>query len=411
MTDMSAQKDIEKMETIWKVFPKNIDGRMNAILSSVNTEFKSAALGWFLNETWKNAGVIKKTADNYAAPCKAPSASSFGEYCVNTFIPRGIVEEKIECKGISPIYYHRLTEDGKKYAQPLSQFFLKAAVDARMSMREVFGVAGSRGETRSPMNTAIILKELDKEDNLRLTDLQNKTGLKLGVLNDHMVKFNKIGFIDYESLSTEECGQIKLKWTGGDIKDIKDVERCNFLTRRVAKKMQSFVISDYHTVAKSLNYNSEEDISRVMSYLEKQGFVAKISDLNFEKKSNISIKEKGKEFLHNRIYPARRALEYDDFDIIYAEIGGFSNNMTVSCNYIQKGFDLYKNVSPAYKKEGRETNKGKIMQLLRGQQLRKKEIDGMLGKNSTTYLKELYDNGDIEKCKKGKAVFYSLNET
>ncbi len=403
---MIAQKDIEKADTIWKEFPRRIDGRMNAVLSSVNTEFKSAALGWFLDNTWKTADDIKKTADYYAAPYMAPSTSSFRGYCVNTFIPRGIVEEKTEYKGANPIFYYRLTEEVKKYAQLLAQFFLKTAVDTGISMQEVFGVTGSRGETRSPMNTAIILEELDKENNLKLTDLQGKTGLKLGVLNDHMVKFNKIGFVDYESLSTEKHGQIKLKWIGRDIKDIKDVDRCNLLTRKVARKMQTFGISDYHTVAESLNYKSKEDVSRVLSYLERQGFVSRISDLSFEKKSNASLKEKGKKFLHNRIYPTKQALEFDDFDIVAGEIEIFSDN-AASRNYIQEGLKLYSSVSPAYKKEDRETNKGKIMQLLRGQQLRKKYIDGMLGKNSTSYLKELYDKGKIAKKKDGKAVLYS----
>lgn len=401
---MTLQKDTEKAETIRKEFPRNIDDRMNAVLSSVNTEFKSAALGFFMTKMWMTADGIRKIADDCAAPYKAPSTSSFGEYCVNTFIPNGITEEKTEYKKT----YHRLTEEGKKYAQPLAQFFLKAAVDTGMSMQEVFGVTGSRGETRSPMNAATILAEMDKEDNLRLTDLQNKTGLKLGILNDHMVKFNKIGFVDYESLSTEERGQIKMKWAGHDIKDIKDVDRCNLLTKKVAKEMQKLEISDYHTVAENLK-KPKTDVSRALSYLEGQGFVARISDLSFEKKSNVSIKEKGKEFLYNRIYPARRALEFDDFDIVAEEIGIFSDN-TVSRRYIQKGLELYRSVSPAYKKEGKETNKGKIMQMLRGQQSRKREIDGMLEKNSTTYLKELCDNGDIEKRKEGKAVYYSLKD-
>jgi len=401
-------KNIEKAETIWKEFPRNIDDRMNAVLSSVNTEFKSAVLGCFMDETWKTADDIKQIADEYAAPHKAPSTSSFRGYCVNTFIPRGIAEEKVEQKGIKPISYFRLTEEGEKYGKPLAQFFLKAAVDTGLSMQKVLGVTGSRGETRSPMNAAIILAELDKEDNLRLIDLQNRTGLKLGILNDHMIKFSKIGFVDYESLSTEERGQVKLKWTGRNIEDIKDVDRCNLLTRKVAKKMQMLEISDYHTVAENLK-KPKTDVSRVLSYLEQQEFVARISDLSFGKKSNVLIKEKGRKFLNNCINPAKQALKYDDFDIIYAEIGVFSDK-TVSCRYIQEGFGLYRKVSPAYKKEGKETNKGKIMQMLRGQQLRKREIDEMLGKNSTTYIKELCDNGGIEKWKKGKAVFYSSND-
>ena len=405
-------KNVER-EIISREFPKNLEERLEAILSSVNTEYKSVTLGFLLDDSWKTKSDIRNTAESYVNPVTniIPNANSFKAYCISTFIPIGAVAEE-RIRGRIPVSYYKLTEDGKKYGKPIAQFSLRTAADKNLSMYEIFGSTNSPGKTRSPFNIAKILFELEKEDNLRQVDLVNECGLANVNVRQHLLRLKNIGFVDYDSVSGEESGWSKYEWIKGkNLENIKPVCKLPTLTKKVANKMKELRISDCNELAKILDYKHPEDISKILSGLEKQGFVKKVKFKGKEfkageKKSEVSITEKGRKFVSEFLEPVYLALE-DDFDGIYQEIEIF-DDPSLTSYYISRGFSLYKNVCPGYKRKSKEENESRILQILKNQKLRKKEIDEAFGKDVAIYLKELVESGEIKKEREGSAVYYSL---
>ena len=406
-------KNVER-EIISREFPKNLEERLEAILSSVNTEYKSVTLGILLDDSWKTGNDIRNAAESYVNPVTniIPSDTSFKAYCTFTFIPIGAVAEE-RIKGRIPVSYYKLTEDGEKYGKPIAQFSLRTAVDYKLSMYEIFGSTPSPGKTRSPFNTAKILFELEKEDNLRRVDLANECGLIDMAVSQHLLRLKNIGFVNYDSVSGEESGWSKYEWIKGkNLENIKPVCKLPTLTKKVANKMKKLEISDCNELAEVLDYKHPEDISKILSGLEKQGFVKKVKfkgrEFKFgEKQSEASITEKGRKFVYEFLELVCQALGEDDFDGIYQEIEIF-DDPSITSDYISRGFSLYKEVCPAYKRKSKEDNESRILQILKNQKLRRKEINEALGKDVTIYLRELIKRGEIKKEREGSAVYYSL---
>lgn len=412
---MSSQ-ETEIIETIRNEFPTKVDDKLSAILSCVNTEYKSATIGFFLDENLKTVDDIKGNAVSCInIGIRMPSKISFKSYCKRTFIPIGAVaEEKIKYKGrTNPVSHYRLTEDGQHYGKPIAQFALKEAVDKKISMYEIFGSIASHGETRSPHNTAKILFELDKEDRLREVDLENRTGLYAGLIGNHLLRLKSIGFIEYSSTNPEEMGYVKYEWIKE--KNPEDVDRVKKvlgleLTKKIAHKMQQIGIADSEKLAEKLDYIKTENISRILSGLERQGFIKKLTEFKpYEKLSEASITKEGKEFVQEFLKPIHNALETDDFDAINKEIRIFDDR-SITCNYARKAFRLYERVCPRYKSENKEDIKYKIKQLLGKGRLRKKEIDKKIGKNTSPYLSELSKEEIITNEKEGSASYYFLKK-
>ncbi len=411
---MERKYEIEKRERTSKGFPKNLEERANSILASVNTEYKSASLGFFLDDKLKTKDDIRNTAEGYVDPTvnRVPSKETFRKHCTGTFIPIGMVaEERIKYKGrTNPVSYYKLTEDGEKYGKPIAQLSLKTAVDNNLSMYEIFGPTASPGKTRSPLNTAKILFELEKEENLRKVDLENRTGLYSSSIKRHLDNLKELGFVDYDSVSLEESGWSKYEWIKEkNPENVKPIHGYTTLTREVANKMKKIGVSDSNELTKILDYKNSGNLSKILSDLEKQGFVKRTKKFKGgEKLSEASITEEAKNFLEEFLEPVYGALE-GDFKAVYDRIELFDDISNIS-DYISKGFNLYEKVCPAYKRENKEDTKFRILQLLENNPgLRVKEIDDMLGKSAGECLKELVESGEIEKEREGKAVFYSLN--
>ena len=408
-----VKKYVER-EIISREFPKDLEERLEAILSSVNTEYKSVTLGFLLDDSWKTSNDIRNAAESYINPVTniIPSDTSFKAYCTFTFIPIGAVAEE-RIKGRIPVSYYKLTEDGEKYGKPIAQFSLRTAVDYKLSMYEIFGSTPSPGKTRSPFNTAKILFELEKEDNLRRVDLVNECGLTDSIVKQHLLRLKNIGFVNYDSVSGEESGWSKYEWIKGkNLENIKPVCKLPTLTKKVANKMKKLEISDCNELAEVLDYKHPEDISKILSGLEKQGFVKKVKfkgrEFKFgEKQSEASITEKGRKFVYEFLELVCQALGEDDFDGIYQEIEIF-DDPSITSDYISRGFSLYKEVCPVYKRKSKKDNESRILQILKNQKLRRKEINEALGKDVTIYLRELIKRGEIKKEREGSAVYYSL---
>lgn len=402
---MPTQRDVGKVKTVWKEFPINIDDRLNAVLSGVNTEFKSAALGCYLDDKWKTSNEIEIISKNHLYPHTInPNSGTFKDYCVYTFIPAGLVAEKrIKYPKGNDVSYFKLTEAGEKYGKPIARLSLKTAVESKRSMYEIFGRTASPGKTNSPSNTAKILDILEKQSNIRETDLTNIVGLNNTGIRKHLLNLKEIGFVDYASVSSEETGWSRYEYISGkDPKKAAELCRRQKLANDVAYKIRELGISDCGDIAESLGRNTN-NISSTLSCLENHGFIRKITKFSSGKKhSDISITEKGKLFTF--LHAVCDVLE-DKFDEVNKEIKLF-DDYTISRGYISEAFRLYEKVSPALNRKSKEENKGEILEILGCKKMRKREIDEKLHKDSYIYLKSLMDEGIIEKERVSNSTFY-----
>lgn len=385
-------------------FPKNLEERFNAVLNIINNENKAFTIGWLLDNNWRTKEDLERLAKGYVFPLfKPPTAKSYQQYCDHTLIPIGAVaEEKIIIKGrTNPVSHYRLTEDGEKYAKPIAQFALKTAVDSGISMFEILGSSNSRGDTRAPYNRAKILLELQKQSSLSEIQIADILGMSQSTTRDNLSALKGNGFLTYESIPLKKSGWSVYEWVPGKKpEEAVTVVRFPILTRKVAHKMQEIQSSNRNELANIFEHNKDR-ISKVLVGLERQGLVR-----NIRERSNATITEKGSD--QKFIGTLNKSLEKDDLSDISKEIEIFKDN-SVSNRYIAKALKLYADVSPYSKRVPREDNKYAILSMLKNQRLRAKQITENLGKNSISYLRELIDNGEIIKEKRGLAVYYSLN--
>lgn len=384
-------------------FPKSPDDKFKAVLNIINNENKSFTIGFLLDNKFRTKDNIKKIAKRYLLPSvKVADATSFQEYCKQTFIPVGAVaEEKIIVKGrTNPVPHYRLTPEGEKYA-PIARFALKTAVENGISMHEIFGSTISKVDTKAPHTRAKILLELQKQGNLSNAELADKLGLSLHIVRNNLKALKEKGFLNYVSISPEKSGWSRYEWiTEKNPEDVVAINRFSSLTREVAHKMQQIQTSDRNELAIIFNKHKSQT-SEILADLERQGFVRHIG-----RKSNATITEKGRSLTFiNTIF---ESLKKDDLSEINREIEIFNDNV-VSSRYITKALSLYEDISPYSKKISKEDNKYTILSLLKNQSLRPEQITKILGKNPQHYLKELLDSGEIIKEREGRAVYYSLN--
>ncbi len=385
--------------------------KFRRILPIVNTEFKN--ITWYcLDETWQTSYDLmkefkKNVEEEYAITL---NKTTFAEYCRDTFLQIGLVaEEKIKLKGrTNPVLHWKLTEDGEKY-KPIAAYAIKTANDFDLSMYQILGVTATTGKSRAPYNRAKILMKLAEEENLREIDLKKEIDLYIYDIHRHLISLKKIDFVEYESVSCEEKGWAKYTWKQGSPEDIKPVVNLPTLTKKVSKVLyESGKPLDYNKIVEKLNYSYPENISKILSGLEKQGFCERIKFKGGEKLSEANITEKGMRFVQEFLEPVYCALEDDNLlEDVGSVLEKYENDFVLRINHFTRANLLYKEVCPAFKKEPREFIKTDILDFLEEKgKLRTKEINALVGKQIALHLKELLEEGKVEKEKDGRATYY-----
>jgi|GEM_PF-1897121 len=404
-------ENLENIESEHKEFQKNTDDRLAAILSCVNTEYKSAELGWALDNIWRTGSNIRKIIETYIySNIGIPGEASFKDYCEWSFIPIGVVAKgKIISQGkTNPVSHYKLTDEGFKSGKPIAQFALKTSVDGGLSMYEILGVTSSPGDTRSPFNIAKMLLELEKENNLKSCDFEKKFDIISA--GKHLNNLKNIGFVDYDSTTQKTFGCTQYEWVDGKNPDDVVIFRgYKTLTKLVAIEAKKLGVFDSNILNKIIKPKYESQTGEILTDLGKQGFVKQNSKFKpTEKLSEASITPKGRKFVKDFLQPVYDALQNDDITHINEQIAIF-NDPEISRNYISKAFKLYERVCPAYKKQTPEENMYDIVKLLRSGELTRTEMNDRLGKKiSFNYLKELHNKKIVSKRQVGNEVFYYL---
>jgi predicted ArsR family transcriptional regulator len=386
-------------------FPDDLEARMNAILSTVNTELKSVTLLHLDDKAINEGDIRKRIRESVGKEQYLPHAVVMGDYCDDTFVPMSLVarQEIIRDQGdIEEIGYSR-TIAGKKYAQPLAAYALRWAVENEMSLYTVLRKVSSRGESRAPMNTILILKELEKRSGQsRVSDLVGSTTLEITGVRSHLSLLKNAGFVDYESIGYGETGYVKYRWT--DVRKIDEIETVAgqpALTESIAKELANCRLTDAYTLKERIGYHGQiSNVAKLLAGLRRQRAVESIR-WEGRIRSEVVRTESGTRFITNFIGKLELVLsdERSALRDIEAATDFLSSDKAAKKRYACEAIELYRQVSPNINARPRsETNERIKICVAQNPGITAAEIKKELSVQIRTvqnYLKALVDNGVI----------------
>ncbi len=398
-----------------KPFPNNLEARLAIVANAVNTELKSATL-LHLDDVPKEASEIKARIRETIGRGYLPDARSFGGY--GDTLHDIAVAKKTITRDTGEIEYpgYSLTEAGKTHGLPSAVLSLRYAFDNNISMFKILGPTLSRGNSGAPYNRIRILRELRNSKYLREADLVETLDLDDPVVRGHLEALAKIKFAEFDSVGAKQKGKSKFQWKKGSSLDgIKTVRHQPDLTNRVAKylakKAKNDKAFDCHELAEFLKHRNPEDISTVLCGLEKQGRVRRIFPWKVGKlQSRIKILDRGRKFHDGWYLPLIEILSDSSLEFFRQEQETFRESEEFS-DYIKKGIELYRRVSPVINKKSPEERREEIRSLLRNKpRITTREIANNLGISIVrvqSYLHQLRKK--IRKEKEGNEVRYFLD--
>lgn len=387
-------------------FPKTFEERMEAILSTINTEFKS--ITWSLMDyQWRTKNDIRMLYETGTGMLM--DANNFQAYNNKTFVPIGLVAKKsVRKTGLGITHVYSLKEEGIFY-QPIADFAIKTAVENDISMYEVFGQTSSRGKHRSPFMVYCILKELYKSKDVRIVDLQKKYGFFDTNIKKSIERLLKRNLIEYESVSPENPeGKFVYQWVEGkSLKDIKKISGPKLVSlKNLIPASRIFMEKremDYKYLSENLGLTTAQ-ASLIIVELKRHGFIKPKRFEGHSKLSHITITNKGREFFEYFLEPVENILKPDSLKLTDDII---ATKDIVNFDYRQKAHNLYQ---PFSKRE-------RFSLVERKDQIRKILIN--LGRARTTevkrkfgipssYLYKMEKEGEVKKTKEGAATFWKL---
>jgi len=396
-------------------FPEDIDGRLTAVLSSVNTEPKQVQL-LVLNDEPKTVSMIKREFDRLTSGNFDASPDVHGHYCRETFVPIGLVCEEsiIFTDKNRPVRAWSINDDGKHYAWPIAAFTLKKANEYGKSFYEILGPTHSRGDSRSPYNRFMIIDMLSISP-MGFSDLSEFLKVSPSSIKLHIEELKKCGFVDFESISSEETGWRKYAWVKGKPEDVKKYKTQPSLTRRVADELYRHKESDCDELSKALKYSDKATIGGVLAHLEKEGFAKCLS--RFElcvKLSEANLTDSGRHFhedfvkiLSDAFNPEKRALDY--MRNIY---DAYMKDREMLIEHATNGTSMYRGVSHHKDSTCFDDRCKEVYEAIRTSGgMRPKDIDKEMGTITQLYLSALLESGKIYKEKRGHATFYRATAT
>lgn len=383
-------------------FPKDLEGRLNAIVGGVvNSELKSATL-LALDDVPADAEEIKARVREIAGEGYLPRSTAFGSYCHNSFFPIGLVarESVIRDEGGFEGIGYSLTDAGKKYGVPIAEFSLDWAVRNNWSLYEILGSTASPGKSRAPMNTIKILETLaNKERNLRCTDLAEAIDLDNAGVQRTVERLQKAGLVKFESVGALAKGKKAVyEWTGDvGVEDVESVKHLPTLTREVAELVAKKGQGEYSALAKEMK-KYPVSVSGVLSGLERQGAVKRVKFSRYVK-SEVYLLDKGKGFIEDYVAPVKEFLS--DVGVLDAGVGGED---------IRRGIELYRVVSPNINQKDTSDRVTQVRSYLGGNpRATTREIAEGIGVTATR-VRAVMNGLDFEAEKNGHEIRYSLRK-
>lgn len=300
-------------------FPQPLEERFSAVLSCVNTEWKSIVLAGILDlHEPKSCQTMRSEFRAIAGKCHVPAAPTLAQYADHTFVPIGLVALKVMMRiGGMPMEINEwcLTDAGERYGAPIAAFSLDWATRHNTSLYPILGPTLSPGDSRSPYNRAMLLLKLAENPAmpLRTIDLANHILLDEGSVYFHLLALKRAGFVNYDSVNPEERGWAKYAWVESkDREEAKSNKEIGHKYRTLKEKVTDLLSRsgrpmDCNEIAAKLSYPYPGNVSKILSDLKEHGY-ARCEWQSKIKQSDARITDAGAEFVESYIKPVRDAL-------------------------------------------------------------------------------------------------------
>ena len=396
-----------------KAFPIDTEQRIDAILSGVvNTEPKQI-LTLLLDDNPQSIGDLRDGFVEVTGGIWVPKmlGKSIEDYLLQSLDPVGFVAH--------PVLQdfdvrHKATEAGKRYGQPVAAYVLDLGRQVDFSFYQLLGRTSSRGDSRAPYNRFRILEILLKSD-CRMADLAEQLSLRGESVIRHLRALRELGFVEFDSVGSEQSGWAVYKWKEGKPEDAQTVKKMTRLTQDVAEwlyrnKVGSYYqIKDYFIQREGYENWKEHSllitVSAVLVGLKEQGF----ADSRYQGGKELShIKLTQKEFAEEFTRKVRSALldgpELEGMEVVDRQ---YQTDPERFRQDARRRLEIYVRVSPDINKKSSDERVEDILAYVSAKgEVRPRDATRDLGGNSMKYLRSMVEQGSLVKETYGRAVVY-----
>jgi len=286
-------------KVIQNQFPIAPEKRLAAVLSAINSETKSILLATSLDDvTFRNRAEL---GAEYRKWANWPGTGTLKGYAQTTLVPIGLVAEEEMTVQLQPLSIQvgwRLSPEGARYARPAAAYAIRTALDHSLSLYRIFSNTNSVSpDSRSPGNTAKILKLLDKDVD-QTGELAGQAGIAEHDVIGHLDRLHKAGLVNLATVGAG-TGWAKYRWIEG-----KDPNKAppyivgnvayQTRSRRVANELARRNTANVHEIASALGYRSPHNLIQVLSRFVDYGYAERVCFIGGKKQSDVELTDKGK---------------------------------------------------------------------------------------------------------------------
>ena len=337
-------------ETLYD-FPDNLDARLEAVGSSINSELKIAAI-LALQGYPQTAAALHRRVKALAGDAKITSPNAFQDYYERSLSDIGFLAMRTYQIGNDPkINAFAISDAGERYGLPIAAFSLIYGVEHNISMLQLLGITSTRGDSRAPSNRVRIFELIDATVNPNVENdvgsiPMSKLGTKVSITQSdvlrHLESLKKLGIVDFEALYPEEKTYSLAKGVTPDrVTPIKDYPT---LTGKVAEWLYKNGRGHAAQIALYIKYRHPNAVSMVLSGMHENGDAETL--YAGQQKSNAWLGPNA-ELMRRWIKKIRGALddgpELEEMAKMAADIRG---DDTAAEMYLEPAITRYNKVSP-----------------------------------------------------------------
>lgn len=382
-------------------FPRDLDGKLEAIFASFNASPK-AAVQLILSESVTGRDDLNRefrrlTVGTSLESFHNDTASRYTEdsLCRIGLVAKGVI---LDLFGHEKVIGYALTRSGKRYGQPAAAKMLEFESQNGFSLSPIFGKTQlSKGDRRAPLTRAKILRFLNGGTK-REIDIAVALGVNHELVRSSCVALAEAGAVEFDSIKPQ-TGEDQVSFELGDIGKLnpksdvvltrKIAQICMELAKNGEQITQSSVFSmlpeGRNRSPKSLAIN----ISHALNDLaENQGFLKRGKYRGAETLSVIKLKDKGIVIVEELIEPILNMLANGD------QLHEFTANVLPRVkgnleHYVKETVDLYYPYSKSYAIEDKSNRKRMVMAGLDMGKITAQQLATKLGMNAGTCGKDL----------------------
>src|SRR3989338_865250 len=388
-------------------YPSTLEGRLNALINSINTEPKQITL-LLLREYPQTGNELCKSFKKTTKNVWPLNRRNFHDYCGLSFVMYGLAkEELISIKQNLKSRAWSSTNANEKFGKNAALFALQLGAKYNISLFEIFKSSNSPSAKQAPYTRYLTLEYLLKSGGARRIDLSEYSSSSTVNILDHLRELERIGLVNYTSMGTEGEKCTQYSWIGGDPKDVKPVSRQKNITSDVVKYLTEVGVAHRNEISKflsTLDYYKNRDfdklnhnVSIILGGIASQGF-AKSSHIYNEQKSFAKLTDMGKLITTDLQY-LRNLADNNDISIIKFNLEDYASEAVLR----------YKNVYSFGKSKDFLERCQVIYELIdKNKKINKRDIRLNIGVNIGIHLNYLLKENKITKERIGRNVYYSI---